>query len=146
MWTFPNLKTRILSISKSKPFHEYTAHFWSFRGLKTRFLSINKSNSLLDSTAHISTFRTLKPLFVNISKSTLLQNGTANYLNVSRFENAIPYNQQIDHLAVRHSPYLNLLSLKTEFVNISKATTFQDTYLNVSNLKTRFLRISKSST
>ena len=143
MWKFPILKTRFLSFSKSKPFHDCTAHFWSFRCKKTRFLSISKSTSLQDDTSHFSTFRTLKPLYVYISKSTLLQDGTAiiwtfrdlnitclkstkktlsvrnsPYLKVLQLENGIREYQQNDHLPGLHTHIWLFRSLKKESANL----------------------------
>ena len=77
MWTFPSLKTRFLSISKSKTFHDGKVHIWTSRNLNTRFLRINKSTLLRDGTAHLWTFKSLKTRFLSISKWTSLLDGTA---------------------------------------------------------------------
>ena len=53
------------------------------------------------------------------------------YQKDSQPENAIPDNQQIETLAGRHSQCLKVCSLKTEFLNISRSTNYQDSATHI---------------
>ena len=118
IWPFPSLKTRFLSIRKSKLFHVGAAHIWTFRILNTR--SWASANQPLCGTA-------------------------LPFLNVSQPEYVISEHQQINLIAGQHCPYLNFSQLEKWFLNISISTLLQDCTVYIwkfRSLKTRFLRYS----
>ena len=92
-------ETTILNISKSALLHDGTAIFWKFRVLKMTFPTISKHTRLQLDTFHIWTFCSLETEFVNISRTTTFQDSTTVW----------SLNQQIEPLALRHSPRLKVM-------------------------------------
>ena len=71
--------------------------YFKFRSLKTLLLSFKNPTLLLDSNAHIWTFRNLKTPFLKISIYHLAVRHSP-YMNVSKPETATPEHQQIEVL------------------------------------------------
>ena len=121
-WTFRNLNTRFLSISKTTLMLDGTAHFWTFRNLKTRFLSISNSTSL----------RTTPSIFERLAAWILDSWETANQSNcwtaLPMFERFASWirNEQNNLIAGKHCPYWNFRTLKTRFLSIIKSALLQD--------------------
>ena len=131
--------------------------------LKTRFLSIRKSKSFPVRTAQISMFGSLNRRFLRIRKLTPLAVRHSPYLNVSQFENTIPGDQQMTNVQDVNAHIWMFRSLKTqswvsanrpacrtaEPMSIRFAHRKHDSwasgrhcaYLNVSSLNKRFLNI-----
>ncbi len=116
--------------------------------LKKGFLSISKWTSLLEA---LHTFHRFPPWnhYTWTSAKRRSCSWYCNCLNVSRPENVIPDNQQIDTLQFHTVHIWTFCSLKKEFVNMSRTTNFQDSTTHIwtfRSLKSRLLRISKSTT
>ena len=64
-------------------------------------------------------------------KIKLIAGQHCTYFNVSHHEANIREHQQIDPLVGLYCNYLKFCSLKTELVNISRTTTFQDSTTHI---------------
>ena len=147
MWTFRNMNTRIVNISKSTPLRDGTTHFWSFAPWKRdSWASFNLPSCRL-ALFTSERFEASKRDSWEVANRQPFGRHYP-YLNDSQPENAITEHQPIKFLAKRHCPLLNDSQPEyaiPDYQQINLISGQQDPYLNVAHPEMRFPSISKSA-